>query len=500
MNYTRIELKKQGQCLQAALFAPEMKEGEKYPLVLFLHGAGERGTDITKITTYKGPDMLTSNAWQKEHPSFVLMPQCPERATWSDFIELLVHTLSTLPYEYAIDACRIYVTGLSMGGGGTWKLITRCPHRVAAAMPICGYADPALVRAAKHVPVWAFHAADDDIVPATGVYRASFDAYRSPENEYGVGSRQVVSALRSAGGREVHYTEYPAGHIEDNWKMGPHASWLAAYDDKEALEWMFSKSRYDRYDIKMIRPGVFHIEDFDRDAIYLVEGREKALLIDTGMGGPGLTDVVKNLTALPVELAVTHAHGDHMALTHLFGKFYMSKKDIPLMERMHGMMPENTSTLEDVIDIKDGDVIDLGGVQIEVAELGGHTPGSVVFIDRTHNCMFTGDALGLWMQVPMALPISEYKAQLIKLQKKLEQPGYTELAFLGGHKWQEGGEYTRDAYVPNSYEKVTDMIHLCSLLLTDGIEVKSFPMNFGEPSFEATYQTANMVFKKSVVK
>ncbi|MBP3704165.1 MAG: MBL fold metallo-hydrolase, partial [Clostridia bacterium] len=374
-----------------------------------------------------------------------------------------------------------------------WKLIARLPHRVAAAMPICGYADVCDVRAAKNVPVWAFHAADDDTVPVTGVHR-------SPHGAVGIGSRQVVSALRSAGAPEVHYTEYPNGYMEDHWRIGAHASWLAAYSNTEALEWMFSKNTYSRYTVDMICPGVFHIQDFDRDAIYLVEGREKALLIDTGMGGPGLVETVRSLTALPVELAVTHAHGDHMARSHEFGKFYMSKKDVPLMARMHGMTPDNTSTEDDVIDIKDGDIIDLGGVEIEVAELNGHTPGSVVFIDRTHNCMFTGDALGLWMQVPMALPISEYKAQLVNLQKKLQQPGYTELAFFGGHKWQEGGERPGEAYIPNSYEKVEDMIHLCNLLLTDSIEYTPYPMNFGEPAFEAVYQTANMVFKKSVLK
>lgn len=493
-NITMKELKGKGQYLNAALYTPAVQEGEKYPLVLFLHGAGERGDDINKVLDFTpGADAFTSDDWQKEHPCFVLMPQCPENMSWVPFIDLLASTLQSMAWEYPVDICRIYVTGVSMGGAGTWKLLTRCPHLIAAAMPICGYADAFAVRAAKHVPVWAFHAVDDPVVPVTG-------EYRSPHGAQGVGTRMVMSSLRSAGNRDAHYTEYPEGYVTGKWKTHPHASWTPAYHDREALEWMFSKSRFDRYEVEMVCPGVFYIEDFNNDSMYLVEGREKALLIDTGLGGPSLPEVVKSLTALPVELAVTHAHGDHMALSDQFGKFYMSQKDVVLMERMRGMAPNNTSTPEDVIDIQDGDIIDLGGVEIEVAEVFGHTPGSVVFIDRTHKCLFTGDALGLWMQVPMALPLSEYKGYLLKLKEKLQQPGYTELAFLGGHRRQEGGVYPQDNYIPNSYEKLEDMIHLCDLLLTDSIEVHPHPAVFDEPAFEATYQTANMVFKKSVVK
>ena len=149
----------------------------------------------------------------------------------------------------------------------------------------------------------------------------------------------------------------------------------------------------------------------------------------------------------------------------------------------------------------DGDVIDLGGgVKIEVAEVEGHTPGSVVFIDRAHKCMFTGDAFGLWMQVPLARPISEYKAAVLRLKEKLQKPGYTELAFLGGHRRQEGGEDPQDKYVPNSYEKIDDMLTLCDLILEKKIEAKPFPMNFGEPAFISTYKTAYMVFMESVRK
>ena len=195
---------------------------------------------------------------------------------------------------------------------------------------------------------------------------------------------------------------------------------------------------------------------------------------------------------------LTHAHIDHLLSGDVFEKYYMSKKDVPLLPRLNDGTGKNF-TEKDVIDIKDGDVIDLGGgVKIEVAEVEGHTPGSVVFIDRAHKCMFTGDAFGLWMQVPLARPISEYKAAVLRLKEKLQKPGYTELAFLGGHRRQEGGEDPQDKYVPNSYEKIDDMLTLCDLILEKKIEAKPFPMKFGEPAFISTYKTAYMVFMESV--
>ena len=487
-----IELKAAGRYLHAALYEPACAAREKYPLVLFLHGMGEWGDDIRKVTDFTpGIDVFTAPEWQEKHPCFVLAPQCPAGMSWVPFIDLLARTLYALPREYAIDACRIYVTGVSMGGAGTWALLTACPQRIAAAMPICGYAAPFAVRVARHVPVWAFHAADDPVVPVTG-------EYHSPHGAVGVGTRMAVSSLRSAGNRDVHYTEYPAGYMEKEWGVHPHGSWTAAYRDAAALEWMFSRTRRDRYEAEMLCPGVFYIEDFNDDSMYLVEGHDKALLIDTGLGDGDPLAFAQTLTALPVELAVTHAHLDHMRHSHRFARFYMSKKDLPLLPRVQDSFPENTSTAEQVIDIRDGDVIDLGGVEIEVAEVGGHTPGSVVFIDRTHKCLFTGDALGLWMQVPMALPISTYRDNLLRLQAKLAQPGYTELAFLGGHRRQEGGVHPGEPYVPNSYEKLEDMVALCNKLLAGEVEGEPYPVDFGEPAFAVSYKTANMVYKESV--
>lgn len=493
-NISVKELKKDGRYLNAALYTPKTEPGKTYPLVLFLHGAGERGDDLNLVLDFTpGADTFMTDAWQAEHPCFVLAPQCPENQCWVPYVDLLAQSLLEMATQYPVDICRLYVTGVSMGGAGTWELLTRYPHKIAAAMPICGYAEPFKLRAAKDVPVWAFHAEDDPVVPVTGYYH-------SPHGAVGVGSRMAMSSLRSSGNRDAHYTEYPAGEMENVYHTHPHGSWTAAYQNKEALEWMFGKTRFDRYEIEFICPGVFYMEDYNNDSMYLVEGKEKALLIDTGLGGGNVRKMAESLTSLPVELAVTHAHIDHLLSGDVFEKYYMSKKDVPLLPRLNDGTGKNF-TEKDVIDIKDGDVIDLGGdVKIEVAEVEGHTPGSVVFIDRAHKCMFTGDAFGLWMQVPLARPISEYKAAVLRLKEKLQKPGYTELAFLGGHRRQEGGEDPQDKYVPNSYEKIDDMLTLCDLILEKKIEAKPFPMNFGEPAFISTYKTAYMVFMESVRK
>ena len=301
-NISVKELKKDGRYLNAALYTPKTEPGKTYPLVLFLHGAGERGDDLNLVLDFTpGADTFMTDAWQAEHPCFVLAPQCPENQCWVPYVDLLAQSLLEMAAQYPVDICRLYVTGVSMGGAGTWELLTRYPHKIAAAMPICGYAEPFKLRAAKDVPVWAFHAEDDPVVPVTGYYH-------SPHGAVGVGSRMAMSSLRSSGNRDAHYTEYPAGEMENVYHTHPHGSWTAAYQNKEALEWMFGKTRFDRYEIEFICPGVFYMEDYNNDSMYLVEGKEKALLIDTGLGGGNVRKMAESLTSLPVELAVTHGY------------------------------------------------------------------------------------------------------------------------------------------------------------------------------------------------
>ena len=185
-----------------------------WPLLLFLHGAGERGEDLAKVEVHGPPRLIARE--NKTLPFVVVSPQCPEDAWWTDGlqIETLNALLDHIVATCRIDEDRIYVTGLSMGGFGTWRLACEYPDRFAAIAPICGGGDPFRVRKIRHLPVWAFHGAKDTVVPLKA-------------------SEDMVEALKRAGG-EVELTVYPeAGHD----------SWTETYDNPALYEWLLAHTR-----------------------------------------------------------------------------------------------------------------------------------------------------------------------------------------------------------------------------------------------------------------
>lgn len=192
------------------LYIPDIDKPEKgFPLLLFLHGAGERGNDIESVKIHGLNNMLKT---LNPLPFIVISPQVPDGAWWdSDILYALIdHTMATYP----IDRNRIYVTGLSMGGYGTWDLITKYPERFAAAIPICGGGNWLSVDRAKNIPVWAFHGDADTVIPID----------RSVE---------MVEALRQAGG-DVKLTIYPdTGHN----------AWTPTYRNKEIYQWLMQHQR-----------------------------------------------------------------------------------------------------------------------------------------------------------------------------------------------------------------------------------------------------------------
>jgi predicted peptidase len=203
------------------LFLPqdyEAKSGKRWPLILFLHGAGERGTNIWKVATHGPPKNV------KEHPDFpfiVVSPQCPDGQHWSN--EILLGLLEQTMREYAVDPKRVYLTGLSMGGFGTWDLGLTYPEKFAAIVPICGGGQMITValssrektQALKTLGVWAFHGAKDPVVPVEE-------------------SQRMVDGLKRVGVKDVTFTIYPdAGHN----------SWTEAYNDPQLYEWLLKHER-----------------------------------------------------------------------------------------------------------------------------------------------------------------------------------------------------------------------------------------------------------------
>jgi lysophospholipase L1-like esterase/dienelactone hydrolase len=219
-----------GATLPYRLLTPKNYDpAQKYPLVVFLHGAGERGDDNQAQLRHGAPLFLKPEVREK-FPCFVFAPQCPKEETWSavkgwtegaswteepkPVMKLALGAVEALRKEFSIDPDRLYVTGLSMGGYGTWDLLSRMPDRIAAAAPICGGGDPAHITGAKGVAIWAFHGIEDPTVPL-------------------VRSQEMIAALKAAGGSPL-YSEYP--YIK-------HDSWTTAYGEPELLPWMFAQRR-----------------------------------------------------------------------------------------------------------------------------------------------------------------------------------------------------------------------------------------------------------------
>jgi len=190
---------------------------KRWPLMLFLHGAGERGDDLEKVKTHGPPKLIAREG--KEFPFLVVSPQCPQDGWWSDEaqIEMLDALLDHILSRYRIDQNRIYVTGLSMGGFGTWGLAVRYPNRFAAIAPICGGGDPRDAPRISHLPVWAFHGAKDKVVALEK-------------------SQEMVAALEKAGSN-VKFTIYP----EDG-----HDSWTKTYNNPELYTWFLEHMRFEK--------------------------------------------------------------------------------------------------------------------------------------------------------------------------------------------------------------------------------------------------------------
>jgi predicted peptidase len=198
--------------LNYLLYLPKGKKGGfsgGLPLLLFLHGSGERGNDLILVKTHGPPRAVEAGM---ELPLVVLAPQCPQGFSWhaDSLMALVDHILD----HHGCDPKRVYVTGLSMGGYGAWVLAAEYPERFAAIAPVCGpYASIDPVRMSR-TPVWCFHGAMDDVIPI----------------EHSI---HMVRRIRDAGG-DVRFTVYPdAGHD----------SWTRTYDQQALYDWFLTHKR-----------------------------------------------------------------------------------------------------------------------------------------------------------------------------------------------------------------------------------------------------------------
>ena len=230
-NYLSEEVQIGGTKFPFLLLTPKSIQKEtKYPLVLFLHGAGERGKDNEKQKRHF-PELMARQEYQDIHPTFVLAPQCPENQSWVDIdwsskkstphqpnptmpMQSVIAALAKVVREHPIDLERISLTGLSMGGYGTWDLAMRHPYFFASVIPICGGGDEENVARLSGLPVQVWHGEDDRVVPV-------------------IRSQKMVEEIKKLG-MAVDYFELP------NTK---HNSWHEAYRRKEFLNLIFSAKR-----------------------------------------------------------------------------------------------------------------------------------------------------------------------------------------------------------------------------------------------------------------
>jgi predicted peptidase len=184
----------------------EPAETENFPLMLFLHGGGEVGDDIEQVKKH-GPPKLVEQG--KQFPFIIISPQNPENRLWDD--GALKQLLDEIIASHRVDLQRIYLTGLSRGGFGTWRTAIQYPELFAAVVPICGGGTPSYASRLKDVPVWVFHGARDQVIPLSN-------------------SVEMVEAIQQAGG-EVKLTVYPEAD---------HDSWTETYNNPEVYDWLLS--------------------------------------------------------------------------------------------------------------------------------------------------------------------------------------------------------------------------------------------------------------------
>jgi predicted peptidase len=219
-----------GDSLLYRFLFPDNDPTRRYPLVIFLHGSGERGSDNEAQLKW-GVMNFASDYNMKMYPAYVIAPQCPLNNSWANSsrgknneinmsatpsrpMQLLMELINDVIKKFRVDTNRIYITGLSMGGYGTFDALERYPSLFAAAVPVCGSGDISKAASIRHIPLWMFGGANDPAV--------------NPDLLY-----DMVNALRKLG-VNPGFTEYPGvGHF----------SWIAAYNDPMMMEWLFSQHK-----------------------------------------------------------------------------------------------------------------------------------------------------------------------------------------------------------------------------------------------------------------
>jgi len=183
---------------------------KQWPLMIFLHGSGESGDSLDMVKAWGPPKLIDEG---KKFPFIVVSPQAPPRTGWQ--VDILKKMLDDLKKKYRVDNDRVYLTGLSMGGFGTWNFSSKYPNEFAAIAPICGGGNADEVWKLRHMPVWCFHGAKDDVVPPAA-------------------SEKMVNALKKIN-PDVKFTLYPDAN---------HNSWEVTYNNDSLYTWLLAQKKF----------------------------------------------------------------------------------------------------------------------------------------------------------------------------------------------------------------------------------------------------------------
>jgi glyoxylase-like metal-dependent hydrolase (beta-lactamase superfamily II)/poly(3-hydroxybutyrate) depolymerase len=466
--------------------ANQKDAGKKYPLILFLHGEDERGTEnVKQLTGTKGATIWLEPDHLEKHPVYVLAPQLPEGSDWAN--ESVYLSTKNLLQEFvaknsSVDKDRIYIEGISMGGTGTWNMILKNPKIFAAALTMSGNAnaflhDDAAFAGIKNMPIMVVHAEDDPVSPAKG-------------------SDDAVAALQKQGNTSVQYHKWVKGAL-----AVPHNAWETAFEKYEVVYnflfmYSLSKTNYnqinpsDLFVTRDLGNGIKEIWDMWEDTIFVMEGKEKAVVIDTGMATGSLyrfiRDNVLSNRNIDIEILITHNSGDHIkgipsfVGEPQFKKLYVHEADYTVVKPYVG------NDQSKVQFVKDGDRIFFNGREFEVVGVPGHTVGSIVFMYG--NNLFTGDAIGTGYLHASGTIVS-IEDYVDNVQHLLDR--------MSGRSFKVWGGHTGECRYPLDQEYVQEMLQ-CAKGIVDGTAV--ITRYHRRPNPLGTFKNAHITYAPTGIK
>ena len=442
----------------------------KFPVILYLHGEGEAGTDnAAQITTTDGATVWVEPRHLAENPSYVLAPQIARGKDWTadavyaDTLALLNQFIRSHPQA---DTNRIYIVGFSMGATGLYNMILKNPKLFAAAMPISGSADKYLGdtqawAALKHMPIIVIHSYDDTVVPISAAQNA-INALKAGGNTY-INAGGATPCLWSPGSTPV-----------------PHDAWWTAFRKFEVVYYSLYFGDLGRtehgaldpvttYTHKDLGGGIVQVWDYALGTAMVLERADKAVIIDTTMGRIGrdggiyqyIRDHVLKNRNIDIEVFITHQHNDHIiGLASFVGaaqvkKIYVHQEDSAPVIRLMG--PDAAK----VTLVKDGDRVPLGGKDIEVIGVRGHTFGSLVM--KYENYLFSGDSIGTGYVGISVISLEEYLDSLHHLQER-----------MGSGKYIVHGAHTGEVTTPLTDQYVRDMVECVTRVVKGTIAAPTY--------------------------